>query len=56
MINNGNVISISNYSDFTNALELIINNKRIIKEMSNKCTEFFEKNKGGVKLILNKLQ
>jgi hypothetical protein len=24
--------------------------------MSNKCTEFFEKNKGGVKLILNKLQ
>ena len=56
MIKNGNVISISNYSDFTNALELIINNKSIIKEMSNKCTEFFEKNKGGVKLILNKLQ
>ena len=56
MIENGNVISISNYSDFTNALELIINNKSIIKEMSNKCTEFFEKNKGGVKLILNKLQ
>mgnify|MGYP001269689090 FL=1 len=56
MIKNGNVISISNYSDFTNALELIINNKSIIKEMSNKCTEFFEKNKGGVKLILKKLQ
>ena len=56
MINNGNVISISNYSDFTNALELIINNKNIINEMSNKCTEFFQKNKGGVKLILNKLQ
>jgi len=56
MIENGNVISISNYSDFTNALELIINNKSIIKEMSDKCTEFFEKNKGGVKLILNKLQ
>ena len=56
MIDNGNVISISNYGDFTNALELIINNKSIIKEMSNKCTEFFEKNKGGVKLILNKLQ
>ena len=56
MIDNGNVISISNYGDFTNALELIINNKSIIKEMSNKCTEFFEKNKGGVKLILNRLQ
>ena len=56
MIKNGNVISISNYSDFTNALELIINNKNIINEMSNKCTEFFQKNKGGVKLILNKLQ
>ena len=56
MIDNGNVISISNYGDFTNALELIINNKSIIKEMSDKCTEFFEKNKGGVKLILNKLQ
>jgi len=56
MIKNGNVISISNYSDFTSVLELIINNKSIIKEMSNKCTEFFEKNKGGVKLILNKLQ
>ncbi len=56
MIDNGNVISISNYSDFTNALELIINNKNIINEMSNKCTEFFQKNKGGVKLILNKLQ
>ena len=56
MIENGNVISISNYSDFTNALELIINNKNIINEMSNKCTEFFQKNKGGVKLILNKLQ
>ena len=56
MIENGNVISISNYSDFTNALELIINNKSIIKEMSNKCTEFFEKNKGGVKLILNNLK
>ncbi len=56
MIENGNVISISNYSDFTNALELIINNKNIIHEMSNKCTEFFQKNKGGVKLILNKLQ
>jgi len=35
---------------------LIINNKSIIKEMSSKCTEFFKKNKGGVKLILNKLQ
>ena len=56
MIKNGNVISISNYSDFTNELELIINNKSIIKEMSSKCTEFFKKNKGGVKLILNKLQ
>ena len=56
MIKNGNVISISNYSDFTNELELIINNKSTIKEMSNKCTEFFEKNKGGVKLILNKLK
>ena len=56
MIENGNVISISNYSDFTNALELIMNNKNIINEMSNKCTEFFQKNKGGVKLILNKLQ
>ncbi len=56
MIENGNVISISNYSDFTNALKLIINNKNIINEMSNKCTEFFQKNKGGVKLILNKLQ
>ena len=56
MIENGNVISILNYSDFTNALKLIINNKNIINEMSNKCTEFFQKNKGGVKLILNKLQ
>ena len=55
MINNGNMISISNYSDFTNALESIINNKNLIKEMSDKCTKFFDKNKGGVQLILNNL-
>lgn len=55
MIKNGNMISISNYSDFTNALETIINNKNLIKEMSDKCTKFFDKNKGGVKLILNNL-
>ena len=55
MIKNGNMISISNYSDFTNALESIINNKNLIKEMSDKCTKFFDKNKGGVQLILNNL-
>ena len=55
MIKNGNMISISNYSEFTNVLESIINNENLIKEMSNKCTKFFEKNKGGVKLILNNL-
>ena len=56
MIENGNVISISNYSDFTNTLESIINNESIIKEMSIKCTNFFNKNKGSVKLILNNLK
>ena len=56
MIKNGNMISISNYSDFTNALESIINNKNLIKKMSKKCTEFFDKNKGGVKLILKNLK
>ena len=56
MIENGNVISISNYSDFTNTLESIINNESMIKEMSIKCTNFFNKNKGSVKLILNNLK
>ena len=56
MIKNGNMISISNYSDFTNALESIIDNENLIKKMSNKCTKFFDKNKGGVKLILNNIK
>ena len=56
MIENGNMISVSNYSDFTNTLELIINNESMIKEMSIKCTNFFNKNKGSVKLILNNLK
>tara|TARA_S200000501_G_scaffold346129_1_gene359308 strand:+ start:5700 stop:6923 length:1224 start_codon:yes stop_codon:yes gene_type:complete len=55
MIKNGNLISISNYNDFEKTLESIINNKTIIKEMSKKCNEFFDKNKGGVKLILKNL-
>ena len=55
MIKNGNLISVSNYNDFEKTLESIINNKTIIKEMSKKCNEFFDKNKGGVKLILKNL-
>ena len=56
MIKNGNMISISNFSDFTNVLESIIDNENLIKKMSNKCTKFFDKNKGGVKLILNNIK
>ena len=56
MIKNGNMISISNYNEFYNAIESIIDNENLLKKMSKKCTEYFDKKKGGVKIILNDLK
>jgi len=56
MIENGNVISISNYSELRNNIELIIDDKNISDEMSKKCTKFFNENKGAVKIILNNIK
>ena len=55
MIKNGNMISVSNFSEFKNKIELIIDDKKIRDEMSKKCTKFFNENKGAVKIILNNL-
>ena len=56
MIKNGNMISISNYNEFYNAIESIIDNENLLKKMSKKCTEYFDKKKGAVKIILNDLK
>jgi 3-deoxy-D-manno-octulosonic-acid transferase len=56
MIKNGNMKSISNYKGFIHTIESIIDNKKLRQEMSNKCTEYFNKNRGAVKLILNNLK
>jgi len=56
MIDNGNVISISNYIELRNNIELIIDDKNIRDEMSKKCTKFFNENKGAVKIILNNIK
>ena len=43
---------------FRDVLPILLNPdifSNLIKEMSNKCTKFFDKNKGGVQLILNNL-
>ena len=56
MIQNGNMISISNYNEFYNAFESLLDNKNLLLKMSKKCTEYFNKNKGAVKIILNDLK
>ena len=56
MIKNGNMISISNYNEFYNAIESIIDNENLLIKMSKKCTEYFDKKKGAVKIILNDLK
>ena len=56
MIKNGNMISISNYNEFYNAIESLIDNENLLIKMSKKCTEYFNKKKGAVKIILNDLK
>tara|TARA_B100001142_G_scaffold178452_1_gene178040 strand:- start:835 stop:1632 length:798 start_codon:yes stop_codon:yes gene_type:complete len=56
MIKNGNMISISNYDEFYNAIESLIDNENLLRKMSKKCTEYFDKKKGAVKIILNDLK
>ena len=56
MIKNGNMISISNYNEFYNAIESLIDNENLLIKMSKKCTEYFDKKKGAVKIILNDLK
>ena len=56
MIKNGNMISISNYNEFYNAIESLIDNENLSIKMSKKCAEYFDKKKGAVKIILNDLK
>ena len=56
MIENGNMKSISNYNQFYNTFEKLIDNENLILKMSKKCTEYFNKKKGAVDLILNDLK
>tara|TARA_A100001035_G_C27617203_1_gene423732 strand:- start:176 stop:751 length:576 start_codon:yes stop_codon:yes gene_type:complete len=56
MIKNGNMISISNYNEFYNVIESIIDNENLLIKMSKKCKEYFDKKKGAVKIILNDLK
>jgi len=56
MIKIGNMISISNYNEFYNACESLIENENLSLKMSKKCTEYFNKKKGAVEIILNDLK
>ena len=56
MIKIGNMISISNYNEFYNACESLIGNENLSLKMSKKCTEYFNKKKGAVEIILNDLK
>ena len=56
MIKNGNMISISNYNEFYNAIESLIENENLLIKMSKKCTEYYNKKKGAVEIILNHLK
>tara|TARA_B100000900_G_scaffold194363_1_gene164374 strand:+ start:1379 stop:2632 length:1254 start_codon:yes stop_codon:yes gene_type:complete len=56
MIKNGNMISVSNYNEFYNTLESLVDNKNLLIKMSKKCSEYFNKGKGAVKIILNDLK
>ena len=56
MIKNGNMISISNYNEFYNAIESLIDNENLSIKMSKKCAEYFDKKKGAVKIIINDLK
>ena len=56
MIKIGNMISISNYNEFYNAFESLIENENLSLKMSKKCTAYFNKKKGAVEIILNDLK
>ena len=56
MIKIGNMISISNYNEFYNACESLFENENLSLKMSKKCTEYFNKKKGAVEIILNDLK
>ena len=56
MIKIGNMVSISNYDEFYNACESLIENENLSLKMSKKCTEYFNKKKGAVEIILNDLK
>ena len=56
MIKIGNMVSISNYNEFYNTCESLIENENLSLKMSKKCTEYFNKKKGAVEIILNDLK
>ena len=55
MIKNGGMISISSYKELYNSLERILNNNDEINRMSKNNSDYFNKNKGAVKLILKQI-
>jgi len=56
MIKNGNMISIANYNELDNTIESLIVNKNLLIDMSKKCTKYFNKKKGAIKIILKDLK
>ena len=55
MIKNGGMISISNYDELYNSLERILSNKVEINRMSKSNSDYFNKQKGAVKIILKNI-
>lgn len=55
MIKNEGMISISNYNELDNSLERILNNNDEINRMSKNNSDYFNKHKGAVKLILKQI-
>ena len=47
---------ISNYKEFYNTFESLIDNESLLLKMSKKCTRYFNKKKGAIGIILNNLK
>ena len=55
MINNGNMISVSNYVEFKNSIERILMDNKLRQEMSEKCTKYYNEKKGAIEIVLKNL-
>ena len=55
MINNGNMISVSNYIEFKNSIERILMDNKLRQEMSEKCTKYYNEKKGAIEIVLKSL-